>query len=123
MINTSQKQHVRALWGKALRHAALSVLSAGPLVGPAGAACCAGAVYSLLLEESWDDLTGLTSGLSEEKLGFLCPAACRKTMLQNWLIIRCAPRGRSSSVVLGVIKKSEGFFCWWWYFVCAFFFF
>lgn len=83
-------------------------MSAGPRRA-SWAACCAGAVYSLLLEESWDDLTGLTSGLSEEKLGFLCPAACRKTVLENWLVVLRAPRGRSSSV-LGVIRKFEFFF-------------
>lgn len=96
-------------------------MSAGPRRA-SWAACCAGAVYSLLLEESWDDLTGLTSGLSEEKLGFLCPAACRKTVLENWLVVLRAPRGRSSSV-LGVIRKLEGFFCGGGSFVCVCFFF
>lgn len=67
MINVSRKQHVRALRGKA-------------------AGCCTAAGCCLLLEESWGDSAGLTSALGAEELGFVCPAACWKTVLRIWLV-------------------------------------
>lgn len=50
--------------------------------------CCTAAGYCLLLEESWDDSVGPTSVLGAEELGFVCPAACWKTMLRIWLMLQ-----------------------------------
>lgn len=58
---------------KVLQHVGTPDLSAGPLWVTAGWAV---AVY-ILLQESWDDLTWLTSVSSKEELGFLGPS-CRK---------------------------------------------
>lgn len=41
------------------------------------------AVYILLLQESWDDLTWLTSVSNKEELGFLGPSCMKKNNTED----------------------------------------